>query len=195
MPPYPQAPQARTSSTRLLQRITPPSPASSVTEGEGRLGGVYSNLGKVKAMSTTYTFEIPLRWGDMDAYGHVNNVTIVQILEEARVALLGCPPSSGDPGAHRPVLSLFADLPEGTQALVAENYLKYRSPLAYRGMPVTAKVYISKVSPASFTVAYELYDPVDGTHCVSATTTLAFYNTTTGSLMRLSPEQRQKLLG
>lgn len=152
-------------------------------------------LGKVKAMSTTYTFEIPLRWGDMDAYGHVNNVTIVQILEEARVAFLGCPPSSGEPGAHQPVLPLFEDIPEGVQALVAENYVKYRSPLAYRGVPVTAQVHVSKVSPASFTVAYELYDPVDGTHCVSATTTLAFYNTATGALMRLSAEQRQKLIG
>ncbi|MFW0111277.1 acyl-CoA thioesterase [Rothia sp. CCM 9416] len=145
-------------------------------------------------MSTTYTFEIPLRWGDMDAYGHVNNVTIVQILEEARVALLGCPPSSGQAGNHQPVLPLFADLPEGTKALVAENHIKYRSPLAYRGMPVTAKVHVSKVSPASFTLAYELYDPLEGTHCVSATTTLAFYSTATGSLMRLSAEQRQKLM-
>lgn len=31
------------------------------------------------------TVQIHLRWGDMDAYGHVNNVQIVRLMEEARV--------------------------------------------------------------------------------------------------------------
>ncbi|GGO78237.1 hypothetical protein GCM10011348_09670 [Marinobacterium nitratireducens] len=31
---------------------------------------------------------LPLRWGDMDAYGHVNNVTYIRYLEEARVQML-----------------------------------------------------------------------------------------------------------
>lgn len=29
---------------------------------------------------------IPVRWGDMDSYGHVNNTLYIQYLEEARVA-------------------------------------------------------------------------------------------------------------
>ncbi|MCH2778114.1 acyl-CoA thioesterase, partial [Listeria monocytogenes] len=29
---------------------------------------------------------IPVRWGDMDSYGHVNNTLYFQYLEEARVA-------------------------------------------------------------------------------------------------------------
>jgi len=37
---------------------------------------------------------VPARWGDMDAYGHVNNVAILSVMEEARVALFGPPPSS-----------------------------------------------------------------------------------------------------
>ncbi|MDO4917799.1 MAG: thioesterase family protein [Rothia sp. (in: high G+C Gram-positive bacteria)] len=145
-------------------------------------------------MSTVYKLAIPLRWGDMDAYGHVNNVTMVQILEEARVALFGPPPSSGEPALERQVpLPLFATLPAGTQALVAENRVKYRNPLAYRGVPVRVEMQISKVTAASVAVTYELYDPVTETHCVSASTTLAFFNTQTGSLVRLSPDQRQKL--
>ncbi len=31
---------------------------------------------------------LPLRWGDMDAYGHINNVQYIRYLEEARVQLL-----------------------------------------------------------------------------------------------------------
>lgn len=41
--------------------------------------------------------EIPMRWGDMDAYGHVNNVNLIRLMEEARIAGFGVP---GAP-AHR----------------------------------------------------------------------------------------------
>src|SRR5699024_8345566 len=37
------------------------------------------------ATSQRFTTEIVLRWGDMDAYGHVNNVQYHRLLEEARV--------------------------------------------------------------------------------------------------------------
>lgn len=36
-----------------------------------------------------FTCSLPVRWGDMDAYGHVNNVAYMRYLEEARVQLLG----------------------------------------------------------------------------------------------------------
>ncbi len=32
--------------------------------------------------------ELPVRWGDMDAFGHVNNVQYMRYLESARVAYL-----------------------------------------------------------------------------------------------------------
>ena len=32
---------------------------------------------------------IPLRWGDMDANGHVNNVLFFRFMEQARVEWLG----------------------------------------------------------------------------------------------------------
>jgi len=35
-----------------------------------------------------YSCEIAVRWGDMDAYGHVNNALYMRYLEEARVQLL-----------------------------------------------------------------------------------------------------------
>ncbi len=34
------------------------------------------------------TITAPLRWGDMDAYGHANNTVYVRILEEARIVRL-----------------------------------------------------------------------------------------------------------
>lgn len=34
--------------------------------------------------ATTFVCEIPLRWGDMDAFGHVNNTSYFRYFEEAR---------------------------------------------------------------------------------------------------------------
>lgn len=31
--------------------------------------------------SARYAVDIPLRWGDMDAFGHINNVAYVRLLE------------------------------------------------------------------------------------------------------------------
>ncbi|GIZ12068.1 thioesterase family protein [Pseudomonas sp. NCCP-436] len=33
-----------------------------------------------------YSAPIPVRWGDMDSYGHVNNIIYMQYLEEARIS-------------------------------------------------------------------------------------------------------------
>ena len=35
-----------------------------------------------------FQFSCPLRWGDLDAQGHVNNAVVVDYLQEARVAFL-----------------------------------------------------------------------------------------------------------
>lgn len=139
-----------------------------------------------------FEVEIPLRWGDMDAYGHINNVTVLQVLEEARVAVLGTPPSSGDPVTQspQPLLPLFAEIPQGIQALVAENHVKYHSPIPYRGLNVKVEVRITAMTPASFTVSYRLFDAATQTLCVSAQTVLAFFNAETGTLTRLSKQQR-----
>src|SRR5699024_1528274 len=36
---------------------------------------------------------IPVRWTDLDAYGHVNNAAMVRLLEEARIAAFWQPPA------------------------------------------------------------------------------------------------------
>ncbi|HWL60323.1 MAG TPA: acyl-CoA thioesterase, partial [Microbacteriaceae bacterium] len=39
-------------------------------------------------MGERLTVPIQLRWGDLDAQAHVNNVTMLKLLEEARVRVL-----------------------------------------------------------------------------------------------------------
>ncbi|MGX5218870.1 acyl-CoA thioesterase [Pseudomonas segetis] len=47
---------------------------------------------------------IPVRWGDMDSYGHVNNTLYLQYLEEARVAWFECAGISLNSGTIAPVV-------------------------------------------------------------------------------------------
>lgn len=138
------------------------------------------------------TLQVPMRWGDMDAYGHINNVEVLRILEEARVHAFGPPAGTGLHGVAvaRPV---FADLPENTQALVAEHRVKYLMPLNYRNIPARVEVWISAIKGASFTVAYAIFDPITAAQCVVAETVLVFLDATNGTLVRISAVKRAQL--
>ena len=73
--------------------------------------------------SRPYRVEVPLRWSDMDAYGHVNNVQYLRLLEDARV--VGFQEWFPD----RPTL-----VDEGI--VVSRHVIEYRAPLTYRPAPV-----------------------------------------------------------
>lgn len=135
---------------------------------------------------------VPMRWGDMDAYGHINNVNLVRMMEEARIAGFGVPGGTGKPG-NEPMVDLFSAVPENTQILVVEHRVRYVAPLDYRNVPAQVDIWLSAVKAASFDVCYEFHDPVDGGLCVRASTTLAFFSVGNQRLLRLPPAERAKL--
>ena len=54
--------------------------------------------------SLVHRVRMPIRWGDMDAMGHVNNTMYFRYFEQARIALfevMDCPP---DPSGVGPVI-------------------------------------------------------------------------------------------
>ncbi len=136
--------------------------------------------------------QVPLRWGDMDAYGHINNVQVVRILEEARIAAFGPPRGTGLPGTEPPV-ALFNAIPEGTLALVVEHKVRYVRTLEYRNIPLLVQLWIGAVKGASFDIHYLIQDPVSRLDCVRATSHLAFVEEASGRVLRLSPEQKALL--
>lgn len=133
-----------------------------------------------------------MRWGDMDAYGHINNVQLVRILEEARIAAFGPPAGTGLPGVE-PLVALFNEVPDGTLALVVEHRIRYVRTLEYRNVPAVVQLWIGAVKGASFDIHYLVQDPVTGEDCVKASSHLAFVDEATGRVVRLSPEQKAKL--
>jgi acyl-CoA thioester hydrolase len=93
-----------------------------------------------------HVYECPLRWADMDMLGHVNNVTWVDYLQEARIDMFAV--HAGFTGV--------ADLAEGV--VVVRHEVEFVTPLGFRRQPVLVDVWITEIRAASFTMAYEVYD-------------------------------------
>ena len=133
-------------------------------------------------MSQVTEILVPLRWSDMDAYGHVNNVQFVRLLEDARVAML---------------VQWF---PEGLEQLdrgivVARHEIDYLAPLSYRPEPVAVDVWVTRIGGASYDIGYVIRDPQAAGHTryAVAETTLALFNLRDGAPRRMSGEERSQL--
>lgn len=139
---------------------------------------------------------VPLRWKDMDAYGHVNNIQVVQLMEEARVAAFGVPVgSAGDAEAEPAPMDLTAGAGEGVRAFVSEHRVKYRAQMKYRMKPVRVRVSIDEVKGASVHVGYKMYDGVDDSLLVTATSVMVYVDAESGRPVRLTAEQKAALTG
>jgi acyl-CoA thioester hydrolase len=133
-------------------------------------------------MADPYVVDVPLRWSDMDAYGHVNNVQYLRLLEDARV--IGFREWFPD----RPTL-----LDEGI--VVSRHAIEYRAPLTYRPEPVEVAMWVTKVHGAGFDLGYVVRDPAGVGEAVyaMAETGLVLYDFATSRPRRLSPQAREQL--
>jgi acyl-CoA thioester hydrolase len=128
-----------------------------------------------------HVYHCPLRWGDMDALGHVNNGRYVDYLQDARVDFL-----------FRTAKELGADDLE-TGLLVARHEVHYRAPLVFRPEPVRIELWISEIKAASFTVDYEILDVEPRRTYVEARTRLVPFDFAANRLRRITPVEREAL--
>src|SRR5450755_3067330 len=110
----------------------------------------------------------PLRRSDMDAYGHVNNVQFLRLIEDARVVAFAA--AGSDDGGS--VVE--------TGLLVARSEIEYVEPLVYRTDPVAIDLWVTDLAGASFEMGYEVLDEQgrDGARphiYARASTTLVLY--------------------
>lgn len=128
---------------------------------------------------------ISLRWSDMDAYGHVNNVQFLRLLEDARVVAFHGHDS--DDGGD--IVS--------TGVVVARHEIDYVMPLHYRPEPVSVDLWVSSISAASFVMQYEVLDDKDGPNgpdqpvvYARAESTLVLYDLKAGRPRRFTESER-----
>jgi acyl-CoA thioester hydrolase len=130
----------------------------------------------------------PLRWSDMDAYGHVNNVQFLRLIEDARVVAFAA--AGTDEGGS--VVN--------TGLIVASARIEYLEQLVYRTAPVAIDLWVTSIAGASFDLGYEVLDEKsddDGgprPHVYArAETTLVTYDLTGHRPRRITAEERVTL--
>jgi acyl-CoA thioester hydrolase len=129
-----------------------------------------------------YAAHVALRWSDMDAYAHINNVQFLRLLEDARVI------------AFRDWFDQDRSLlDEGV--LVSRHEIEYRRPLGFRHEPVRIEMWVSRIGGAGFDVAYIVRDPeaLGGAVYAVAETELALYDFAASGPRRMRSEERASL--
>lgn len=137
---------------------------------------------------------IHIRWGDQDAFGHVNNATIAQILEEGRIRAFWV---HEDPARRTPSQVFEEDLSVGGEGpfviLIAHQEIEYLRPMAYQQEPLDVRVWFGRLGGASAQVCYEVAtsDAPDAPVLVRATSTIVLAHRDTLRPAKLTPFIRE----
>jgi acyl-CoA thioester hydrolase len=125
-----------------------------------------------------FTHSCRMRWGDMDAQGHINNAAYLDYLQEARVAFL----LSG-----APVLDQLLD----SGVLVVNHQLEYLKPVAFSDRPLTTNLWVDAIGGSRFSIGYEIYD---GSNLAArARTGVVPFDLASNRLRRLNSDERDLL--
>lgn len=127
-----------------------------------------------------YFVDVAVRWSDMDAYGHVNNVAFVRLLEDARVYAL------------RDWFGHDRDLIEDA-LLVVRQEIDYLAPLTFDYRPARITMGCSRISGASFDIGYAVGQPERDVTYAIAEVTLVAYDLQRSTPRRLTETERAQL--
>ncbi len=99
-----------------------------------------------------------VRWSDVDAFGHVNNVAVLRLLEEARITAFAAladavARQAEEPGEQRGGGAPRVTLLE-TGVVVARHEIEYLRPLLWRPAPVPVRLWVTGLGGASFDLGY-----------------------------------------
>lgn len=99
---------------------------------------------------------VGVRWSDLDAYGHVNNATMLSLLEEARVHGFWSTADESDDAAR--VFTGGAE--SNTYTLIARQEIEYLAPIPHLRDALDIEMWVGKLGGASFDICYEVYSPI-----------------------------------
>lgn len=133
--------------------------------------------------------ELPIQWGDMDAFSHVNNVIYIRWFETARIELFI--ELWGGKGIN---LQEILD-GDGVGPILANFNINYHLPLLYPDI-VHINTRISKVGNSSFGVSHQLFSKNNRNKIIaSADSVVVMYNYQKGEKFLLKDDQIKKLKG
>ena len=122
---------------------------------------------------------IPIRWGDMDAMGHVNNTVYFRYMEQARIGWFDA-------------LVPEDEAWKSTGIVIANASCNFKRPLGYPGT-VEVKVYTGKLGGSSVPTYYELVLAEDQAIYADGEATVVFIDMKTQKPVRIPEEIRKRL--
>lgn len=140
---------------------------------------------------------VTLRWSDLDAYGHVNNVEMLRLVEEARITALW----RHEEAEHAWPTAVLDTGPQATShTFVARQEVEYLRPLEFTRSPLRVDLWFGRLGGASAEICYEVRDgeqnfprtglPTDGAPYARVSTIVVVVDAASGAPRRLSPEER-----
>ncbi|MGP6171935.1 acyl-CoA thioesterase [Microbacterium sp. A196] len=134
---------------------------------------------------------IHLRWGDLDAFNHVNNTSMLKLLEEARVRAFW----RAAPGEDAPATAVLdSGIDQGILTLIARQEIEYLAPVPYQRRPLDVQMWFAKIGGSSVEVCYEVFnDPTNAERVLYARSTaiVVLVDAQTGRPTRVADEMRQ----
>ena len=118
-----------------------------------------------------FAVDLPVRWGDMDAQGHVNNGVYFDYLQDARVDFL--------------VAGGVTSMLDGVVAV--SHTIEYRAPITYSERPAHVQMVVLERRAAKFRVGYLIVH--DGVLCALASTTLTPFDLASQRPRRLTDDE------
>jgi len=120
-----------------------------------------------------------VRWGDLDAFGHLNNAAYLVLVQEARADWTWY---SREPQGLPP---MFADM------VVARAEVDYLVPIYEGSFDVDVAMWVCRIGNSSFDMMYEITSP-QGLHARAKTVQVAV-SMETKKARRVSEEEKQWL--
>ncbi|MCT2149083.1 acyl-CoA thioesterase [Dermabacter vaginalis] len=139
---------------------------------------------------------VPVRWSDLDGYGHVNNTAYLRLLEEARTRAFWQPSDTELANGAPAYPTALAELSPGGafHTLVAAHTIEYSRQLGYRRDGVLVRTWVSKLGGASLDLDYTILtaDEPDQPYA-SARTTIVIVDAKSGKAVRMPERLRTAL--
>jgi acyl-CoA thioester hydrolase len=119
---------------------------------------------------------IDVRWGDMDAFNHVNNAQYLRYLEEARIQWLS---------------QAGVSITGGTGPVLAASTLNYRQPIGWPNQ-LLAELFVDRIGNSSMTIGHRLLSSTEPVvlHC-DGHVVIVWIDTATGKSVSLPEDLRR----
>jgi acyl-CoA thioester hydrolase len=131
-------------------------------------------------MTQTVAIEIPVAWGEMDAFGHVNNVVYLRWFESGRMALF-----------DRVGIRL-REVGSGCAPILAHTSCTFVAPVRYPDT-VTVRTSITRIGNKSFTMGYEVHSEALGGVAARGDGVVVWYDYAQDGSVALPEELRARL--